>query len=113
MLFDAEVAFLHLLIEGESVLKTGASASRDEHPQLEVGVVFFPDQLAHLAGCSIGKHQYIRRRRRKVRVKCRFRGNAHGISVLGSSCPIKVESRPWDRLLLPPEQALPCGSIYH
>src|SRR5512138_2333919 len=54
---DARVAVLFLLVEFESVLHARAPAALHEHAQLEVGVAFAADKVAHLAGCGVGEGQ--------------------------------------------------------
>ena len=46
MVFDAEIAVFHLLIEGESVLEARAASAGDEYPQFEGRIGLFADQLA-------------------------------------------------------------------
>ena len=60
VLYEA-VAFLDFLVEGEAVLKAGTTASGNEYTQLEVRVVFLPDEFADLVGGRIGKHDRWRR----------------------------------------------------
>src|SRR5690606_17753271 len=47
--FDDGVIFSQILVEGETILKPGATTARDEDAQLEARIPLFIDQTLHLA----------------------------------------------------------------
>src|SRR5450759_2469159 len=55
VLFHDSVIFVADLIEGETILQAGATATRHENTKLEVGIAFFLNQRLDLVGCTIGK----------------------------------------------------------
>src|SRR6187399_814027 len=49
LVLDAGIAVLLVFVELEAVLHARATATLDEHTQLEIGVAFAANQVAHLA----------------------------------------------------------------
>src|SRR5882724_6935012 len=47
------IVFVLHLVEGESILESGATATGNEDAQLEPGIAFFLDQLLHLVGRAV------------------------------------------------------------
>jgi hypothetical protein len=51
------IVFIDLLVEGEAILKTGATATCHENAQLESRIAFLLDQFANLARRIVGKNK--------------------------------------------------------
>src|SRR5690606_17975663 len=85
-----------VLVELEAVLEAGTAAALDVHPQLEVGIAFFGDQLADLGRGGTAEAQRL--------VQLLVAGNGgkrnHAASMGAPGAPFKPRRRPsrsWHR----------------
>src|SRR6185295_16356792 len=81
LVFHAGIAILFGLVELETVLHTRATATLNEHPQLEVRIAFATDQVADLAGGGIGKNE------------CFGYGFSHGLHTTRRAWPPQPRGR--------------------
>jgi anhydro-N-acetylmuramic acid kinase len=97
VLVHLRVVFVDDFIKGETVLEARATATLHKHPQLQLGVAFFINQLFDLARRAVGEDQRHRRHLglRGLNIVCNC---AHGKSfrrMAGLSIPPRNLTRRW------------------
>ena len=64
MLGHGGVVFIGDLIEGETILETGATAALHEHAQFQIRIAFFGNQVSDFGGRAVGEDNRLRHGRR-------------------------------------------------
>ena len=59
MIFHHSIAIAEVFVEGETILKAGATAAGNEHPQHQTRVGFLFDQRLDLQGGGVGEQQRV------------------------------------------------------
>jgi hypothetical protein len=57
LFLNGHIAFVHLIVKGEAILETAATAAGDIHAQFQVRIIFIRNQVFYFIGCGFGKLQ--------------------------------------------------------
>ncbi len=57
LFLNGHIPFVHLIVKGEAILETAATAAGDIHAQFQVRIIFIRNQVFYFIGCGFGKLQ--------------------------------------------------------